>query len=93
MNIDPKTVGDLIAETAVVTDTKQFTVSTVRIDVGSYSTIVFDDSDDKRHHGMRLGNYWIVGWGQQSGTLDGALAQHQEAVDAAYTEKPTERAT
>lgn len=92
MNTDPKTVGDLIAETAVVTDTKTFTVSTVRIDVASYDTRVFDDSDDKRHHGMRLGDYWIVGWGQQSGTLGGARAQHQEAVDAARNEEPTERA-
>ncbi|MER6492680.1 hypothetical protein [Streptomyces griseorubiginosus] len=92
MNTDPKTVGDLVAETTVLTDTKTFTVSTVRLDVASYDTTVFDDSDDRRHHGMRLGNYWTVGWGQQSGTLDGALALQEEAVHAAYTEEPTELA-
>jgi len=88
MNTDPRNVGELVRETPVVTDTKKFTVNTVRLDVASYWTTVFDDSDDKRHHGMRLGDYWIIGWDQQSGTLDGALAQHQEVLHAARTEEP-----
>jgi hypothetical protein len=88
MNADPKNVGDRIAETPVIVNNKRLTVSTVRLDVSSYDTTIFDDSDGKQHHGMRLGDGWIIGWGQQSGTLDGAMHDHREALCAARTEQP-----
>jgi hypothetical protein len=91
MNTDPKTVGEPVRETPVVTGTKKLTVSTVLLDAAShsYDTTIYDDSDGKRHHGMRLGNGWIIGHGQQTGTRGAALALHEEAVEAARTKEPT----
>jgi hypothetical protein len=90
MAIDPKTVGEPVDETAVVTGVKKLTVSTVLLDPASssYTTTVFDDSDDREHHEMRLGDDWVVGWGQQVGTRQAALDMHREAVHAARSEEP-----
>jgi hypothetical protein len=90
MNTDPKTVGTLVHETSIVANSKQLTVNTVLIDAASssYNTTIFDDSVDKRHHGMRLGTDWIIGRGQQMGTRGAAIALHEEAVEAALNEEP-----
>lgn len=82
------TVGGLISETSVITDTKRLTVSTVLIDEASYWTVIRDDHDDKRHHDMRLGDTWIIGRDQQMGTRQAALDLHREALYAARTEEP-----
>lgn len=90
MNVNPKTVGEPVAETSVVTGTKKLTVSTVLLDSASssYSTAIYDDSDDRLHHGMRLGDDWVIGWGQQMGTHAAAMDLHREALYAARTETP-----
>jgi hypothetical protein len=88
--VDPKTVGEPVDETTVATDVKELTVSTVLLDPASssYSTTIFDDSADRRHHEMRLGEDWVIGWGQQMGTRQAALDMHREAVHAACSEEP-----
>lgn len=82
------TVGDLVSETSVITDTKRLTVSTVLIDEASYWTVIRDDHDDKRHHDMRLSDSWIIGRDQQMGTRQAALALHDEAVETARAHEP-----
>lgn len=90
MDANSKAVGTLVHETSIVADSKRLTVSTVLIDAASssYDTTIFDDSTDKRHHGMRLGASWIVGRGQQMGTWGAAISLHKEAVAAALNEEP-----
>ena len=90
MTIDPKTVGEPVRQTSVAADSKRLTVSTVLLDAisSSYVTTIYDDSEDKRHHGMHLGDEWIIGWGQQMGTRAAALDLHEDAVQAARTYVP-----
>jgi hypothetical protein len=87
---NPKNVGEPVAETPVITGPKQLTVSTVLLDVASssYSTTILDDSADRRHHGMGLGDGWVIGRSQQMGTREAALDLHREALYAARTEEP-----
>ncbi|MGC5264111.1 hypothetical protein ACPXCO_24135 [Streptomyces cyaneofuscatus] len=90
MSIDPRTVGEPIRETPVTTSTVALTVNTVLLhpDTSSYNTTIYDDSTDQQHHGMRLGNAWIIGWGHQMGAEAAALSLHDQAVDAARTREP-----
>ncbi|MCX4826908.1 hypothetical protein OG883_45560 [Streptomyces sp. NBC_01142] len=90
MNTDPRTVGELVRETHVTTPTTTLTVNTVLLhpDTSSYDTTIYDDSTGQQHHGMRLGDTWIIGWGQQMGTEAAALSLHDEAVDAARSKEP-----
>lgn len=90
MTTDSKTVGELVRETPIATGSRTLTVNTVLLDAAtsSYDTTIYDDSQSKRHHGMRLGDDWIIGQGQQMGTRDAALALHEEAVEAARAKTP-----
>lgn len=79
-------------------DRVALTVSTVQIAPGYYSTVVFDDSTDKRHDGMVLaghehegrkyGPYVIGRTNERSETREAAMEQHREALYAARTEQP-----
>lgn len=64
------------------------TVSTVQIARNYYDTVVFDDSADKRHAGMKLGGFVIDHGNVRSNTREEAMGQHREALDAARTETP-----
>ncbi|WP_407563382.1 hypothetical protein [Streptomyces sp. 184] len=77
-----------VRRTQVVTDTKQLTVSTVRIRADYYDTVVFDDSKGKRHSGWTIGGFVIDKQSRRAATRDEALEQHHDAVDAAYAEEP-----
>jgi len=79
---------EIIRQTPVVTDTKNLLVSTVRIGGGYYDTVIFDESDDKRHAGFFLGGYVINRSSKKAGNRDAAMDDHREALLAARTEKP-----
>lgn len=74
------------------------TVSTVQLGFRRYDTVVFDDSDDKRHAGMvlaghehegrKFGPYVIDKSQERAATRDEAMEQHREALYAARTETP-----
>lgn len=83
-----KRLPEIVRQTPVTTDTKQLLVSTVRIGGGYYDTVIFDESDDKRHDGFFLDDYVINHSSKKAGSYDAALEQHREAVDAARTEEP-----
>jgi hypothetical protein len=90
----PKTVRT----TKVTSDTVNLTVSTVQIARDYYDTVVFDDSAEKRHHGMmlrghehegrRYGPYVIDESSERADTREAAMDQHREALYAARTEQP-----
>jgi len=82
------TAPTIVAQRAVVTDTKQLTVSTVRIARGYYDTAIFDDSADQRHTGMFLGGFVIDRSSKPSGDRDAAMDIHREALIAARTGEP-----
>lgn len=79
-------------------DEVALTVSTVQIARNYYDTVVFDDSDDKRHSGMVLaghehegrtfGPYVIDKSSTRASTRAEAMEQHREALYAARTETP-----
>lgn len=79
---------EIVRQTPVVTDSKNLLVSTVRIGGGYYDTVIFDESDDKRHAGFFLGGYVINHSSKKAGNLDAALNDHSEALHAARTEEP-----
>jgi hypothetical protein len=89
-------VPETVRTTRVTTDTKDLTVSTIRIAPGYYDTAVFDESSDKRHAGKRLaghesegrwyGPYVIGASSERADTREGAMDQHREALHAARTE-------
>lgn len=78
----------VVAARAVVTDTKELTVSTIRIAADYYDTVIFDDSADKQHSGMSLGGYVIDGSSKRGMTFDEGMANHREALIAARAEEP-----
>lgn len=80
---------DVVSQTPVITGTKNLLVSTVRIGGGYYDTVIFDESDDKRHAGMFLGGYVINHSSRKSGSREAAMNDHRKALDAAYDEEPT----
>jgi hypothetical protein len=73
-------------------------VSTVKVDAGYYDTVVFDDTDDKRHtgkvlpahkhEGRQYGPYVIDKTNYRADTREAAMDQHREALYAARTETP-----
>lgn len=79
-------------------DEMALTVSTVQIARNYYSTVVFDDSADKRHVGMVLaghehegrkyGPYVIDHSNERASTREAAMEHHREALYAARTETP-----
>jgi hypothetical protein len=73
---------------AVITDTKQLTVSTVRIAADYYDTVIFDDSADKRHSGMLLGGYVIDKSSKRATDRESGMENHREALIAARSEEP-----
>jgi len=77
-----------IARTPVVSDTKQLTVSTVRISPGHYETVIFDDSPDQQHHLRLLGSYEINYTAVSASAREDAMELHREAVYVARTEEP-----
>jgi hypothetical protein len=80
----PKTVR----ETPVKSDGVALTVSTIQIARNYYDTVIFDDSDDKRHVGWKIGGYVIEKSNQRSETREAAMDQHREALYTARTEQP-----
>ena len=79
----PKTVR----ATKVTTGTKNLTVSTVQIGFRHYDTVVFDDSDDKRHSGKTVGDYVIDKSSKRRATRAEAMDDHREALYAARVEE------
>lgn len=79
-------------------DEMALTVSTVQIAPRYYDTVVFDDSDDKRHvgtvlaghehEGRKHGPYVINKSSTRADTREEAMEQHREALYAARTEQP-----
>ena len=79
---------DIVRQTQVISESKNLLVSTVRIGGGYYDTVIFDESDDKRHDGFLLGGYVINRSSKKAGNRDAAMDQHREALYAARTEQP-----
>lgn len=78
----------VVAQAPVCTETKQLTVSTIRMARDHYETAVFDDSTDKRHAGWFIGGYVINQSQKRAASRDEAMEQHREALYAARTEEP-----
>lgn len=83
---------DIVRQSQVITDTKNLLVSTVRVGGGYYDTVIFDESDDKRHDGFFLGGYRINHSSKKAGSREAAMDQHREALYAARTEEPKQPA-
>jgi hypothetical protein len=91
-------VTEIIRQTPVKTDTKDLLVSTIKIAPDYYDTVVFDESDDKRHRGKRLpgheheGHYYgpyVIGASSEGATTrEKGMDHHREALYAARTEEP-----
>jgi hypothetical protein len=89
---------ETVRQTPIVTDTKNLLVSTVRIGGGYYDTVIFDESNDKRHaemvlaghehEGRKYGPYVIDSTNHRASDRDEAMEQHREALYAARTESP-----
>jgi hypothetical protein len=79
---------EIVRQTPVNSGIKNLLVSTVRIGGGYYDTVIFDESDDKRHAGFFLGGYVINKSSKKAGNRDAAMDDHREAVHAAHTEEP-----
>ncbi|MFF9624219.1 hypothetical protein [Streptomyces griseosporeus] len=79
---------EIVRQTPVITDTKNLLVSTVRIGGGYYDTVVFDESDDKRHAGFFIGGYVINHSSKKAGNREAAMDDHRAALHAARTEEP-----
>ncbi|WP_405848036.1 hypothetical protein OG211_12100 [Streptomyces niveus] len=75
-------IPTVVAQRAVVTDTLQLTVSTVRIAADYYDTVIFDDSPDKRHGGKVIGGYVIDSSSKRATDRESAMDQHREALIA-----------
>ncbi|WP_125214670.1 hypothetical protein [Streptomyces griseofuscus] len=86
--IPQKRLPEIVCQTPVKTDTKNLLVSTVRIGGGYYDTVIFDESDDKRHGGFSLGGYVINHSSKKAGNRDAAMNDHREALYVARTEQP-----
>jgi hypothetical protein len=64
------------------------TVSTVQAARNDYRTVVFDDTDDKRHVGWKIGDYVIEHTSERAATRDEAMDQHREALYEVRTGSP-----
>lgn len=80
----PKTVRT----SKVTSDIVDLTVSTIQLGFRRYGTVIFDDHDDKRHSGMRLGDYVIDKSQKTFATRDEAMDDHREALYEARTGQP-----
>ena len=78
----------IVAARAVITDTKELTVSTIRIAADYYDTVIFDDSADKRHAGTLLGGFVIDHSSKRAPDRESAMDNHREALIAARDEEP-----
>jgi hypothetical protein len=78
----------IVAARVVITDTKELTVSTIRIAADYYDTVIFDDSADKRHAGMLLGGFVIDSSSKRAGDRETAMDNHREALIAARRDEP-----
>lgn len=74
-------------------DAMALTVSTMQLGPNYYDTVIFDDSDDKRHDGWVIGGFVINRSSKRADTREAAMDQHREALHAARTEEPTQPAT
>jgi hypothetical protein len=63
-------------------------VSTIRIAANYYDTAVFDDSPDKRHHGMLIGGFVIGKSSKPARDREAAMHNHREALIAARNDQP-----
>ncbi|ELP66015.1 hypothetical protein ACOT81_38600 [Streptomyces sp. WI04-05B] len=79
---NPIGIPTIVARRAVVTDTLQLTVSTIRIARDNYATVIFDDSPDKRHSGKVVGGYVIDSSSKRALDRESAMDQHREALIA-----------
>lgn len=79
---------EIVRQSPVKTDTVQLTVSTIRIAPRYYDTVVFDDSEGKRHYGWSIGGFVIDKSSQRAKTREAAMEQHRAALDAIRTEEP-----
>lgn len=79
---------EIVRQTPVKSGTKDLLVSTVRIGGGYYDTVIFDESDNKRHAGFFIGGYVINHSSKKAGNRDAAMEDHREALHAARTEEP-----
>lgn len=77
-----------VAVRSVIADGKELTISTIRIAADYYDTVIFDDSDDKKHSGMLLGGYVIDESSKRAADFDGGMDNHREALIAARHETP-----
>lgn len=84
----PVPIPEVVRQSPVVTDSKQLTVSTVRVKRGYYDTVIFDDSPSKQHEGWLLGGFVINKSSKRAETREAAMDQHREALYAARTEQP-----
>lgn len=92
MSIIPSAPGtaqapSIVRQTQVVTDSRQLTVSTVAVAPGYFDTVIFDDSENKRHDGWLLGGFVINKSQQRANSSSEAIKQHREAVHAAAVEE------
>lgn len=67
----------------VETDDRHLLVSTVKIAPGYYDTVVFDDSDDRRHRGKTVGGFVIDHSSKRDDTRDEAMNTHRALFLAA----------
>lgn len=78
---------ETVRTTKVATDTRNLTVSTIKLSFRRYDTVVFDDSADKRHAGMVLASRYVIDkTNVRSDTREEAMDVHRDALHAARTE-------
>ncbi|MEE1819352.1 hypothetical protein PUR59_30600 [Streptomyces sp. SP18ES09] len=81
---------EIVRQTPVIFDSKQLTVSTIRIAHGHYDTVIFDDSPTRKHAGMLLGGFVIDSSSKFAADRESAMDQHRAALEAVRSEEPTE---
>ncbi len=75
-----------VRATPVRGNDRNLTVSTVKITVRYYDTVVFDNSTDKHHSGKRVGNWVVDKLSKRAETREEAMDNHRDAVYAARVE-------
>jgi hypothetical protein len=83
---------EIVRQTPVRVEGRELTVSTVRIGPRYYDTVVFDDSDDRRHNGQTVGRWVIDKLSVRSDDREAAMDVHREALHTARTEPIRETA-
>ncbi|MEW1630822.1 hypothetical protein AB0387_26110 [Streptomyces sp. NPDC089173] len=81
-------MSKIVRQTPVLHGEVALTVSTIQRGFRHYETVIFDDHDDKRHAGMRLGGYVIDKSQKRFASREEAMDDHREALYQARTETP-----